>query len=103
MTYLLRHPKTSVYYFRRAVPPELRAAIGRREWKESLRTTDVRKAKTLALEVGQRVQASFEKATKELAGEVAYPLRQIDVLMVQGRTAALVCKEAEISEQSYYR
>ena len=30
-------------------------------------------------------------------------LRQIDVLVAQGRTVTQACKEAEISEQSYYR
>ena len=28
------------YYFRRAVPSDLMAAIGKREWKVSLRTKD---------------------------------------------------------------
>jgi transposase-like protein len=30
-------------------------------------------------------------------------LRQIEVLVAQGRTVGQACKEAEISEQSYYR
>ena len=30
-------------------------------------------------------------------------LRQIEVQTAQGKTLALVCKEAEISKQSYYR
>jgi transposase-like protein len=30
-------------------------------------------------------------------------LRQIEVLISQGKAAALACKEAGISEQSYYR
>jgi hypothetical protein len=36
MTYLLRHPKTGVYYFRRAVPDELRTTIGNTAIKKSL-------------------------------------------------------------------
>ena len=35
--------------------------------------------------------------------QIVTKLRQIDVLMAQGRTAAQACKEAEISEQSYCR
>jgi putative transposase len=30
-------------------------------------------------------------------------LRQIEVQMAQGKSIAVACKEAEISEQSYYR
>ncbi len=36
------------------------------------------------------------------AEQIVTKLRQIDVLMAQGRTAAQAFKEAEISEQSYY-
>jgi hypothetical protein len=37
MTYLSRHPKTGIYHFCRAIPPELREAVGKgREWKETL-------------------------------------------------------------------
>jgi integrase len=42
MAYPQKHKKTAVYYFRRAVPAELREAIGKTEWKESLRTKDLR-------------------------------------------------------------
>ncbi len=37
------------------------------------------------------------------AEQAVTKLRQIDVLEAQGRTVAQACKEAEISEQSYYR
>ena len=37
------------------------------------------------------------------AEQVVTKLRQIDVLVAQGRTVGQACKEAEISEQSYYR
>jgi putative transposase len=37
------------------------------------------------------------------AEQIVSKLRQIEVLMAQGKTAALACKEAGISEQSYYR
>jgi transposase len=37
------------------------------------------------------------------AEQAVAKLRQIDVLVAQGRTVAQACKEAEISEQSYYR
>ncbi|RKE74509.1 transposase [Pseudorhodoplanes sinuspersici] len=37
------------------------------------------------------------------AEQIVAKLRQIDVLVAQGRTIAQACKEAEISEQSFYR
>ena len=37
------------------------------------------------------------------AEQAVTKLRQIDVLVAQGRTVGKACKEAEISEQSYYR
>lgn len=37
------------------------------------------------------------------AEQIVTKLRQIDVLVAQGRTIGQACKESEISEQSYYR
>lgn len=37
------------------------------------------------------------------AEQTVSTLRQIEVLMAQGKTAALACKAAGVSEQSYYR
>jgi transposase-like protein len=37
------------------------------------------------------------------AEQIVTKLRQIDVLVAQGRTLSQACKESEISEQSYYR
>jgi hypothetical protein len=37
------------------------------------------------------------------AEQIVTKLRQIDVLVGQGRTVVQACKEAEITEQSYYR
>jgi putative transposase len=37
------------------------------------------------------------------AEQVVTKLQQIEVLVAQGRTIRQACKEAEISEQSYYR
>jgi transposase-like protein len=35
--------------------------------------------------------------------QIVSKLRQIEVLMSGGKAAALACKEADISEQTYYR
>jgi len=37
------------------------------------------------------------------AEQIVSKLRQIEVLMSQGKTAALACKDVGVSEQSYYR
>lgn len=37
------------------------------------------------------------------AEQIVSKLRQIEVLMAQGKTAVLACKEAGVTEQSYYR
>ena len=38
-----------------------------------------------------------------LAEQIVTKLRQIEVLQAQGKTIAVVCKEAGTIEQSYYR
>lgn len=37
------------------------------------------------------------------AEQIVGKLRQVEVLIGQGRTVALACREAEISEQTFYR
>jgi len=45
----------------------------------------------------------MRRGQKTSAEQVALTLRQIEVQSVQGKSLALACKEAEISEQSYHR
>ena len=43
-------------------------------------------------------------ARRDLGAEqIVSKLRQIEVLMAQGKSAALACKDAGVSQQSYYR
>jgi len=37
------------------------------------------------------------------AEQIVSKLRQIEVLLAQGKTAALACKDAGVSQQNYYR
>jgi transposase-like protein len=37
------------------------------------------------------------------AEQIVSKLRQIEVLMAQGKSAALACRDAGVSQQSYYR
>src|SRR5688572_8044806 len=54
----------SVYIYRREVPPKLRALIGKREIKESLKTTDERVAQRRWRVVHERVSQRFAEAEK---------------------------------------
>ena len=45
----------------------------------------------------------MKRGQKAGAEQLVRKLRQIEVQTAQGKTLALACKEAEISEQSYYR
>ena len=45
----------------------------------------------------------MRRGQKTSAEQVVLKLRQIEVQTAQGKSLALACKEAEISEQSHYR
>ena len=45
----------------------------------------------------------MRRGQKTSAEQVVLNLRQIEVQTAQGKSLALACKEAEISEQSYHR
>ena len=45
----------------------------------------------------------MRRGQKTRVEQVVLKLRQIEVQTTQGKSLALACKEAEISEQSYYR
>ncbi len=48
-------------------------------------------------------ESDMRRGQKTSAEQVVLKLRQIEVQTAQGKSLALACKEAEISEQSYYR
>ena len=45
----------------------------------------------------------MKRGQKTGAEQVVLKLRQIEVQTAQGKSLAIVCREAEISEQSHYR
>jgi putative transposase len=45
----------------------------------------------------------MKRGQKTNAEQVVLKLRQIEVRTAQGKSLALACRDAEISEQSYYR
>ena len=62
------HPKTKSYYFRREVPKDLREAIGKREWKTSLKTKDLNEARLRHNAEAQKCEEEFAKARAHLSG-----------------------------------
>jgi len=62
MTYLWRHPNSGVYYFRRAVPDDIKAILGKTMVKQSLRTKDVADAKRRAHPIAIQSDADFQSA-----------------------------------------
>ena len=62
MTNLQKHPKSGVYRFRRTVPEDLRAILGKTTIVESLGTKELTEAKRRVKEVGLRIDAVFEAA-----------------------------------------
>ncbi|POR45065.1 DUF6538 domain-containing protein [Bosea psychrotolerans] len=76
-----KHPKTGVYWFRKAVPKDLREALGKTEFIQSLRTKDVAEARKAHAELAAVIEARWgslrggtQRLTTEqiaaLAGEV---------------------------------
>jgi uncharacterized protein DUF6538 len=61
MTYLWRH-QSGVYYFRRAVPEDIRTIIGKTMVKQSLRTTNLAQAKRRAHPLAIQTETDFQSA-----------------------------------------
>ncbi len=57
--YLLR--RNGIYYFRRAIPNDLRYVLGRAEITKSLRTTDLKIARKLAITMSEELDNVFSK------------------------------------------
>ena len=45
----------------------------------------------------------MRRGQKSSAEQIVLKLRQIEVQTAQGKSVAVACKEAEVSERSYYR
>lgn len=57
-----KHPRTGVYYIRRAVPKDIRETFGKSEYLKSLGTKDEREAKVLFPAALQESDAAFARA-----------------------------------------
>ena len=75
-----KHPTTSIYQFRRAVPKDLRALVGKREEKRSLGTKDPELAKRLNAEVALEIEAkwaSLRAGPQELIEREAHEMAKL--------------------------
>lgn len=54
-----KHPKTGVYWFRKAVPRDLQALIGKREVLRTLKTKDPAEARTLHAKVAAEIDKAL--------------------------------------------
>lgn len=61
-----KHPNSGIYYFRRAVPEDLRPIMGKREIKTSLKTRDPHTAKSLFISEAAKTESEFQRARKQL-------------------------------------
>jgi hypothetical protein len=57
-----KHPKTGMYWFRRAVPEALRAIVGKTEVRRTLQTKDPRTAALRHPQVAAKVAAELGNA-----------------------------------------
>lgn len=72
-----RHPKTGIFWFRRAVPPRLRSQIGKREEKRSLGTRDPILARHRHMEVAAEVNrqwGALERGPVEISHKTMFAL-----------------------------
>jgi integrase len=78
-----KHPTTHVYYYRRKVPKELGAALGR-EYKRSLGTKDLEEAKNLFRAEDARCEQTFALARAQ-AGAGTSPITPDDARQLASR------------------
>ena len=74
----IRHSHTGVYYYRKAVPDDLRAVVGKREWKQSLATKDPAEARRKHAAVAARVEAEISELRRRNDRLSRPPLRELD-------------------------
>ncbi|NJL08290.1 MAG: site-specific integrase [Methylacidiphilales bacterium] len=89
-----KHPKTGVYWFRKAVPAHLRKLVGKREEKVSLETKDPGRAKLLHMQKAVEVE---ERWARLAAGPRRLGRRQVEALAGEAYRA-VVASSAEVAD-----
>jgi hypothetical protein len=80
------HRRGNQWIYRRRVPEELRASFGRREIKESLRTTDLAEARVRRHEVAAKWERAFYQQRRKLSLLTSDAIRSDVTKFVAGRT-----------------
>ncbi len=63
-----KHPDNGTYYFRRLVPDDIRAVVGKREWKVSLKTKDLAQARPRFAHESVKCEEVFRNARDHVEG-----------------------------------
>ena len=66
-----KHPKTGIYYLYKELPPHLRAEMGRRQIRRSLKTRDPNEAKRLFVLAHAELEREMEAAEARVAAQKA--------------------------------
>ncbi len=80
-----KHPSSGVYYYRKAVPEDLRATLGAWERKQSLRTKDPAEARRKHSEVAAKVEQEWSDLRRRLT---APQLFELDAATIKSMGAA---------------
>src|SRR5690349_21443640 len=94
-----KHPKTGVYWFRKVIPPKLREAIGKTEWRETLGTKNPIEAKAKYLDVAAKVEALLAQARD---GSVSLTHQQQVALVGDWYRRELEAREAEPGDPDHH-
>ena len=95
-----KHPKTGTYYFRKVVPAELRYALGKVEWKVSLKTKELSEARRKYLVAATQYE---EAAAAVRKGYTTLSHKDRMALASKWRKAQLAEQEENPEEAEYYR
>ncbi|WP_269517917.1 DUF6538 domain-containing protein [Alteromonas sp. BMJM2] len=80
-----KHPKSGTYYLRKGVPHHLIPIIGKREFKQSLRTKDLREAKKRIIPLLADIDEQLDHAELMLKGKATQELSLRDCQLIANR------------------
>ena len=95
MTSPWKHPETGVYYFRRAVPADLRESVGRSLLKKSLGTKDPNEAKRLIVPYIVESDELFHMARLRLSKGPESSLTPKDAAIIASRWYERMVREID--------
>jgi integrase len=90
-----KHPKSGTYYLRKGVPKHLVPIIGKREFKQSLRTKDLREAKKRIIPLLADIDEQLDHAELTLKGEATQELSLRDCQIIANRWYVLTRDEVQ--------